>query len=339
MTLAVAAAPSVAEECGVSRIEHPLIGQRSQIIEFAGPRPVTVVGHDHGDRELANALYRWAQAPAAETPTDDWRAGLDALLAKAEKAREHVKEDLAQLRTTLWRSEQPLYLAVETADEALDGLIERSRRFRAALTRQRCERDLTDTDEAALRDAELLFMGAPVYSYLSEPELRPRYELVGIEADQDAVDQQVRGKKAMGLGEARLARVSAERDFDQEPARKYMQRVVDKLNEAYADIGMILVEDHTTIREYLENYPVEDQQIRGAVYQYLFGYLDFLRGMKRRDIAIMRKLAAQNRPSLVFIGQEHLESLAGLLKMQCGRPLEKGEELPEPDVLKDIPEL
>jgi hypothetical protein len=307
------------------------------VIEFPGERRVTLIGHNHGDREVPHRLSRWAAQPLDAMTTDAWLSELEGLLAENAKAREHAKQDLAFLRSTLWTSETPIFVAVESMEGAVATAVGQAETFTGDLNRQICQRPPGDT--APLRDAELLFMGAAVFSYLHDPELRPKYELLGIETDKEAVDLQARGKKTMRLAEDRLGTLMASREVDEDALKKYMQRVVDLLNEGYKDIGNILVYDHTVIRERLENWAEEDKDVRGAVYSYLFGYLDFLRGMKRRDVAIMRALASQERPGVLFIGEEHLDSLIPLVEMQCGRPLPAEGELKEPDVLKQIPEL
>ncbi|MGB5584044.1 MAG: hypothetical protein WBO93_10680, partial [Gammaproteobacteria bacterium] len=76
--------------------------------------------------------------------------------------------------------------------------------------------------------------------------------------------------------------------------------------------------DHEWIRSRLEKKQRHlDPQVKGTLLTYLYGYLDYLRGMKQRDIFFARKLAVQERSGIFFLGQEHLDSLSNLLEMNC----------------------
>jgi hypothetical protein len=319
LTLAVFALQSVqaGPSCEPSRLDHEALKDRSWVITFPDGWTITLIGHHHGDPEDLDALAEWATTPVAETPTAEWMAQMDQFLQEQARTEQHAKEDLAFLRTTLWTSPDPIFVALEASDESIEGRINRAQGLKRNLARQICDREIQDP--TALREAELVAMGATIYSYLHEPELRARYDLVGVEGGARGGALQRRGKKTMEIAEARLAEVAREHRLDAATVRPIMEGAVEELNAAYLDSGLIFIHDHEAIRETVESAADPDPELRGAVLSYLFGYLDFLRGMKRRDLAFIHHLARQDRSGVFFVGEEHLDSIAGLLEIPCSR--------------------
>ncbi len=161
-------------------------------------------------------------------------------------------------------------------------------------------------------------MGGALYSYLYDTELKDKYELVGMEGTAEGIKLQKQGKKKMSVGKKQLAKIAKQQEVDEPRIQKAMAFVVNEMNKAYDDIANILVYDHQFIRSRLVNaYPDLVPKVRGALLTYLYGYLDVLRGMKKRDVFFSRKLALQDRSSIFFVGEEHLTSLANLLQIQC----------------------
>ncbi|MEN8178822.1 MAG: hypothetical protein ABFS39_09390 [Pseudomonadota bacterium] len=316
-----------AEFCTAQPLEHARLKDRSNIMQFSDGRSVTLIGHDHGDRAELRRFSKWLLNPDPELSTDDWKAHVEAFLMGNEKTARQAKDDLGFLRATLWNAKDPIFLAVEAQDDNVAGRIQNAMKVRSALFNEFVVRELDNP--GFMRNVELVYMGATLYSNLYDAELMNTYDLVGMEGHPDGSRLQKVGKKAMRVAQARLSQLKNKPDYDEVAVKKAVQFVVDEMNEAYADVAMILVYDHKTIRDQIMGrYPSLDPQVRGTILNYLFGYLDYLRGMKKRDIFFSRKLANQERSGIFLVGEEHLASLTNLLQVQC-KTLEMGLPVPE----------
>lgn len=346
--------------CTISKLDHPSLEERSRVLQFPSGQRYILIGHDHGDPDERGRLSRWLVRPVAgklmmdegamgeELPmednpiagallTEDWIARLDEFLARNAKAQQHVKEDLAFLRSTYWTTETPILVALEAYNDAIEGKIGTAEKIEASLMREACDRKLGETPQ--LRDVELLLAGAAIYSYRHDPELRDKYRLMGVDGDEEGMTLQKLGTKTMRIADARLTKLTRGRKLDEETIRKQMQRVIDEMNAAYADTGEIFVYDHEIIRQRLDRYLEGDQELRGAVLSYLFGYLDFLRGMKKRDVAMVSNLLEPGQSAVLLVGEEHLDSLVSLLTIPCEQALPKQTpvaEEPTPGLLDEI---
>ena len=324
--------------CMTQPLEHDRLKDRSSIMHFSDGRSVTLIGHDHGDREQLRQFSRWLRKPGPELSTDDWKAHVEAFLKGNEKTARHAKDDLGFLRASLWNAGDPIFLAIEAQDGDVAGHIQNAMKVRSALLNAFVKRELDDPQ--FMRNVELVYMGAILYSTLYDTELKNTYDLVGMEGHPDGVRLQKVGKKAMRIAQLRLSRLKSKPDYDEVAVKKSVQFVVDDMNQAYDDIAMILIYDHKTIRDQIMGrFPSLDPQVRGSILNYLFGYLDYLRGMKKRDIFFSRKLANQEHSGILFVGEEHLDSLANLLQVQC-KTLQAGmpvyEEVPPEPVIDEM---
>ncbi len=340
LTLGLFAAQSLqaTDLCTPLELEDPTIKERARIVHFPGDRSIILLGHEHGDRNVLKRFAHWAQDRDDELSNDEWREHVQEFIKKNDKTLAHVKQDLGFLRASLWETQEPIFVAIESQDDDVAEHAVRAMRVRSALSQAFWKRGLEDA--MLLRDAELIYMGGALYSYLYDNELKGKYELVGMEGRENAALLQKRGKKTMHIAETRLTAIKAKQEFDEDIVKKAMALVVDEMNEAYDDIAMILVYDHETIRTRFEDrYRNLDPKVRGAVLSYLYGYLDYLRGMKKRDVFFSRKLANQERSGVFFVGEEHLVSLAKLLRLQC-KTLEAGlpvyEEVPPEPVIDEM---
>lgn len=330
----VGSASQAADLCTPIELEHPIIKERARIVHFPDDRSVTLLGHNHGDRQDLKKFANWAKEPDPELTNQEWQERIGKFIKQNNKTLTHVKQDLGFLRAQLWETSQPIFLAVESQDEDMAAHATRAIGVHTALSKEFWRRDMEDT--RLLRDAELIAMGGVLYSYLYDSELKDKYELVGMEGTEEGIKLQKTGKKKMAIAKNRLANILANQQLDIEKTNKAMAFVVNEMNKAYDDIANILIYDHQYIRARLLNaYPAIDNKAKGEVLAYLYGYLDYLRGMKKRDVFFSRKLAIQERSSIFFVGEEHLTSLANLLQVQCnevraGNPIHLNvEEQPE----------
>lgn len=322
------------ELCSPQPLEHDRLKDRSNITHFPGGRSVTLIGHDHGDREAQRQFSKWLRMPDPELSTEEWTAHTEEFLKGHEKTSQHVKDDLGYLRARLWNAKDPMFLAIEAQDDDVTGHVLNSMKMRSALLKEFFTREMDNPK--FMREVELVYMGATLYSTLYDTELKRKYDLIGMEGPEDGARLQKVGKKAMHNAQVRLSQLKMKPELDQAKVKQVVQFVVNDMNKAYDDIANILVYDHKTIRDLLMgSYPNLDTQVRGAILNYLFGYLDYLRGMKKRDIAFSRKLALQERSGLFFVGEEHFESLTKLIETHCkmldaGTPIE--EQPPQPEI-------
>ncbi len=306
-----------ADFCTIQELEHPLLKARAKSMQFADGRTFTLVGHVHGERSINKRFGNWARDPDDELTNEEWTARLEKFIGQNATVLEHAKQDLAHIRASLWNAEQPIFVALEAQDADMSSHIRNAKETSSALLKAGFRRDIENLE--LIRDAELAYMGGPHYSYLYDSELKEKYELIGMENTADGVRLQKQGKKKMRRGEASLASLKKTQDVDEEKLNKVLASIVDEMNKNYDDIANILAYDQESIRRsllfrYKNNI---DEELRGAILMYLYGYLDYLRGMKKRDVFFTRKLGRQERSGLFFFGQEHLESISRLLELEC----------------------
>lgn len=318
ITLGILAAPALqaADLCSPVELEDPVIKERARIVHFPKERSVTLVGHMHGERSGLKRFSHWAKDPDDELSNDEWLVRVQTFVTKNEKTMMHAKQDLGFLRASLWTARQPIFVAVESQDDDVAGHAQSAIEVSTALWKAHWKRELDNM--SLMRDAELITMGGTLYSYLYDTELKDKYELVGMEGTAEGIKLQKEGKKKMSVGKKQLAKIAKQQEVDEPRIQKAMAFVVNEMNKAYDDIANILVYDHQFIRSRLVTaYPNLEPKVRGALLTYLYGYLDVLRGMKKRDVFFSRKLALQDRSSIFFVGEEHLTSLTNLLQIQC----------------------
>lgn len=306
------------ELCTPQEVEHPNIKERARTVHFADGHHVTLIGHVHGERKSLKNFAGWVQRPDDELSTNEWRDRVEAFIKNNEKTLTHAKQDLGFLRATLWNAQEPIFVAVESQDDDVAGHVQRAMKVRSALAKEASKREIENTQ--LLRDAELIYMGGVFYSHLYDSELKQNYELLGMEGTEEGVILQKQGKKKMRLAKNRLAKIKENQGLDQDIVDKAMAYVVDEMNASYDDVANILAYDHEMIRGRIEaRYRNLEPKVRGAVLSYLFGYLDVLRGMKKRDVFFSRKLtvAAQKQSGIFYFGEEHLESIGKLLELDC----------------------
>ena len=315
------------ELCTAQALEHPVIKERAKIMHMRGDRTITLVGHVHGDRRALRKFGNWARNPDVELSNQEWLSRVTEYIDTNAKALEHAKQDLSFLRASLWEAQQPLFVGMESQDDDLTAHVQQAMGVRSELWKAFWQRELEDI--ALLRDAELLTLGGVLYSYLYDSELKDKYELEGLENTEEGVRLQKEGMKKMRTAEKRLASIKAKKGLDQAIIDEAMAYVVDVMNAQYDDIADILAYDHEMIRGTLEDkYRNLEPDVRGAALLYLYGYLDYLRGMKKRDVFFARKLAGNERSGIFFVGQEHLESISKLLEIECHQ-IRQGKTLHE----------
>lgn len=309
-------AVQAADLCAIDDLEHPALKGRAKVMHFPGDRTFTLVGHVHGDRNRLKRFGNWARDPDDELSNEEWTARLEKFIGKNENVLAHAKQDLAFMRASVWNAEKPIFVAMEALDADMSSHAQHAMETRSALVKASCRREIDNP--RFIRDTELVYMGGVLYSFLYDSELKEKYELIGMENTQEGVRLQKEGKKKMRNGEARLASLKKKQALDEARINKLLSSVVDEMNKHYDDVANILAYDQESIRRSL-TYRYQDMgdELRGALLTYLYGYLDYLRGMKKRDIFFARKLGQQERSGIFFFGQEHLESISKLLELEC----------------------
>ena len=305
-----------AEICEAVKLEHPALSERTRVVKLPDGHIITLVGHVHGERNSLKRFGDWVKQPDDELSNSEWINRLNRLIVKNRETLLHAAQDLAFMRATLWEAQEPIFVPVESQEDDIGKHVQFAMQIRSGLAQSSRKREMDNL--RLIRDVELITMGGPLYSFVYDRELKKKYKLVGMEGTEEGVRLQNAGRKKMQTAELRLARIRARQGLDESIVDQAMDDVVDEMNVKYDDIANILPYDRAMIRDRVAvGYPNLEKDVKGAVLLYLYGYLDYLRGMKKRDVFFARKLTRQQHSGLFFVGKAHLESLANLLELQC----------------------
>ncbi len=265
--------------CELSRVADAYFSERSRVIRFPDRREITVIGLNHGNRDLRGGSADRLSKAKSE---NDLRQIVNENAAAARDARESVR---------FLKSSPTKWIATEAAPETVKANLQ---------TYASIEKRLKVFGEPAI-SAMMLGFGSDFYVRLTDP----RVNLVGAE-DASLGETYLRVLPEMDRQGARLRAAR----FDEDTAA----RLSEFLNGLAANYSSFRPESDDSVREARRRFTAQDF---AKIEPFLKARLEVMRAMKARDRHDVDSLLKLNRSVILVIGSSHLDSIALLLRDAC----------------------
>jgi hypothetical protein len=294
-----------AAPCSISKGDDPANGYRVRIVKFADGREITIVGHNHGDRDLPFELYDLIKTE--KLPNHEFSARLEALAGKVQMASRQAAGDVAYFRDYLARANGKAFVGFESTEQIAHNNFANYALLRDGFNEALAKRALERGPAAA--SVIQVALGPAFYLLIEQPELAKNLEIRGFESEEAiraydeasaAVEQAMaRLKELAGLDQKFMSGISGT-DFQ----LWMLYDAFDPVN----DPEKILA----TIR--LEEIP---EAYRQATLEWLRARLNEMSTLKDREAAVADGMIGAGRSGILFMGEKHLEGVAAALAERC----------------------
>lgn len=291
------------------------LSARSRAILFPDGRELTVVGHNHGTREIANGpIESLKRLSLFRGDVSAFRSEVLKTLADDPTASGDAADDVASLRELL-KSPNLKLVAVEASAETvatnLKSYAQIRRGFLAEISRRRLHDETSNIQAFAF--------GADFFLRLSEPALFTRRSFIGVE-DANLGHAYESALKTLSQTSARVARAT----FDPLVA-PVVNSFLNALPTRYQSYRPE-VDDAAILKEARRLFTASDA---AKIDPYLRAQLAVMRAMKARDRHDVDQLlgelldkrlkpsATTKSSGVMFIGSSHLDSVMSLLRERC----------------------
>lgn len=306
-----------AELCEIKQVESKSLSHRSRVLKFPDGRTITVIGHNHGDREYPLELSKLTRSDSAEVSNEQFEERVKKLVTSNRVAVQNANEDLEYLRSVLVKNQEIKFVGYEGTQESADENLKWMDALHKRYYSQVWKRSLDSTFYN--RNAILLATGATTYLKLTEPGLFRNRKIVGLESDQAssiydiALDEfEVAGDELKKLAQGDSA---------------FLEKISDTYSELFAlySIYEPVKHDQLVIAAAKKNIP---DKYLGAGLKWIRAGLKEMAAMKGRDRAIVQNMISSGESGILFIGWWHLDSVANMVRAKClalpGAPEETG---------------
>jgi hypothetical protein len=297
---ALSAAP-----CEISKGGDPANAYRVRIVKFADGREVTIVGHNHGDRELPFQLYDLIKADDLANP--EFSARLETLAARVEIASRQAAGDAEYFRDYLSRAKGRPFVGFESTEEIAHGNFENYALLRDGFKKALAKRGLAGGPAA---DGVIrVSLGPAFYLLLDQPQLAENLEVRGFESKEAirAYDQ------ASERAERALARLK-ELAFNDQKFLGGISGTDFQLWMLYDAFDPALDPPKILASIRLGEIPAA---YRAATLDWMRARLDEMSTLKAREAAVADGMIGAGRSGILFMGEKHLEGVAAALARRC----------------------
>jgi hypothetical protein len=296
-----------AEPCRIQISAAGSVGSRARSLIFPDGRELTIVGHNHGNRDLTGGTadsFRVMVSKGALTAAG-LRADIERQMAVDKAAVTDSREGYSYLSTYLESHTSAKFVAVEASQATVDSNSKEYGKIRGLFLQELARLNLKEAGPFA--EAQAYSFGSDFYLKLSQPILFKNRRLIGVE-------DSALGRAYLDLlpRQARLGRSLAGEQFDPDVAVK-MNDFVGSMPARYPTYSPE-TDDASIIKSARAKFSAGDY---AKIEPYIRLQLAVMRAMKMRDRHDAEILVGQNSSGIMFIGSAHLDSLTELLRGTC----------------------
>lgn len=294
------------EACEITQIESNGLSERSRIVEFPDGHTITIIGHNHGDREYPLKFSALTRASKEEVSSEQFTVRVRELLEDGRKSVKDANEDLGYLRSLLQMNRDIKFIGYEgtqrAADENYEWMVGLQNRYYS----QVWGRDLSPSSDH--KNAILLAAGAPMYLKMTEPGLYRNRSIVGLESD-----------SAASIYDISLEEFDAARD-ELKALAKGDKEFLGKISDTYGELMALYSiyepskHDELVLVAARKNIP---EKYMEAGMKWIRAGLEEMTAMKGRDRAIVDNMISINESGVLFLGLWHLDSIANMVQQKC----------------------
>lgn len=314
--------PPTSSSQSICNVNAPSSSRLREVL-FPDGRRVTIIGHNHGERNFPTALVELIQNKSRSN--EEFNSQLRKLVSEVGdgQTRVHASEDVKWLRSKLSDIETSIrFVAVEDSPDQsemanLYGVV------RLELERELRRRELMPN--AWLQPALTIMSGAAHYLKMTQPGKFRSVELIGAESPEAiAVEKQ----KYADL-DLSLKTLKAEADPEYLNRMSQMRLALFQLYPKYEAER----HDAEAIGYVRVNAPKKNKE---SATDWVRSELGLLKATQSRDEHVAETLAARKQTGVYFVGAKHLDSVARILNNKCLAESSKARAL-EKDVGRTTP--